>query len=97
MLSRAFGLLFCVVGLLLPHRLRIWFSEFLGWATQGVYYLYYGLMNYLLTELRQADDDRKHAVEPGEPDVRRDDPPQAFESEPGLPPTAENTEKRSSA
>jgi len=35
--------------------MRIWFSEFLGWATQGVYYLYYGLMNYLLKELRQAD------------------------------------------
>ena len=55
MLSRALGLLFCVIGLCLPHRLRIWFSEFLGWATQGVYYLYYGLMNYLLKELRQAD------------------------------------------
>ena len=55
MLSRAFGLLFCVIGLCLPHRMRIWFSEFLGWATQGVYYLYYGLMNYLLKELRQVD------------------------------------------
>ena len=55
MLSRFFGLLFCFVGLLLPHRARIWFSEFLGWATQGVYYLYYGLMNYLLNELRQAE------------------------------------------
>jgi len=68
MLSRALGLIFCVVGLILPHRARIWFSEFLGWATQGVYFLYYGLMNYLLTELRQVDADRESASEPRDPD-----------------------------
>ena len=59
MISRFFGWLLCVIGVLLPHRLRCWYSEFLGWCTQGVYFLYYGLLNFLLRELRKANPERK--------------------------------------
>ena len=57
MLSRALGFLICVIALMLPHRLRVWFSEFLGWITQGVYYAYYGLLNYLVANVKQTKTD----------------------------------------
>lgn len=54
MISRFIGILISLMGLLLPWRLRILFSEFLGWVTQAIYFTYFGIFNFILTELRKA-------------------------------------------
>mgnify|MGYP005648438195 CR=1 FL=1 len=56
MLGKIIGLFISLIGLLLPWRLRILFSEFLGWVTQLIYYTYYGIFNYILKELRESVD-----------------------------------------
>ncbi len=55
MISRLIGLIICTFALLLPWRLRVYFSELLGWITQFIYYTYYGILNYLLRELKKND------------------------------------------
>ncbi len=52
MISRFIGFMICLVGVLLPFRLRILFSEFLGWLYQGGNFFYYGTLNFLLRSLR---------------------------------------------
>lgn len=61
MLSRLIGFFLCLFALLLPWRLRVLFSEFLGWIIQGLYYTYYGIFNYVLTELRKSELEKKDA------------------------------------
>jgi hypothetical protein len=54
MIGRFIGFVLSLIGLLLPHRLRIWYSSFLGWCTQALYFAYYGLLNFIIKELREA-------------------------------------------
>ena len=49
-----------LIGLLLPWRLRILYSEILGWITQLVYFTYYGIFNFILSELRKAESENKN-------------------------------------
>ena len=56
MISRFIGIFISIIGLMLPWRLRILFSEFLGWVTQLVYFTYFGIFNFILNELRKAKD-----------------------------------------
>jgi len=59
MLGRAMAFLICCMGVLLPHRLRCLYSSFLGWCTQGVYFAYYGLVNFILRQLREAESKKR--------------------------------------
>lgn len=52
-------MIICLVGLILPWRLRVLFSEFLGWVTQAIYFTYFGIFNFILTELRKAKEAEK--------------------------------------
>ena len=68
MLGRAYIFIVCSFALLLPFRLRILFAEAIGWITQFVYFTYYGTLNYILKELKQAarePEDNRHAEPPG--------------------------------
>ena len=56
MFGKLLGFIVSVLGLLLPWRLRVIFSEILGWITQFVYYTYYGIFNYLLKELKHEEE-----------------------------------------
>lgn len=53
-MSKLIGLLISLIGVLMPWRLRIFFSELLGWFTQFIYFTYYGILNYLLKELKKT-------------------------------------------
>ena len=53
-MGKVIGLIISFIGLLLPWRLRIFFSEILGWITQFIYFTYYGIFNFILSELRKA-------------------------------------------
>lgn len=55
MISKFLGLIICLFALILPWRLRVLFSEFLGWVTQFIYFTYFGIFNYLLAELKKAE------------------------------------------
>lgn len=59
MISKLIGFTICLFAILLPFRLRILFAEFLGWLTQLIYYTYYGIFNYILSELRKAEMGKK--------------------------------------
>ena len=42
----------CILALMLPWRLRVMFANAMGWTAQGVYFLYYSLIKYLLKNLQ---------------------------------------------
>jgi hypothetical protein len=65
MISKVIGLIICLVSLLLPWRLRVLFSEFLGWVTQTIYYTYYGILNFLLKELK-SDQEKSSEIKKGD-------------------------------
>lgn len=54
MISRVIGFIICIIALALPWRLRVILSEILGWITQFIYYTYFGILNYILSEIRKA-------------------------------------------
>lgn len=47
--------------MLLPWRLRVIFAEGVGWIVQFFYLTYYGILNYLIKELHNAQPERKDA------------------------------------
>lgn len=59
MFSRAIAFAICIICLILPWRLRVIFGEILGWIIQSIYFSYYGIINYLLTELRKNNNQDK--------------------------------------
>lgn len=62
MISRAVALIICTIGVLLPWRARIIFSDLLGWTVQFIYFLYYGTLNFLLKELKKDNVSSKDEV-----------------------------------
>jgi len=54
------GFVICLIGILLPHRLRVIFSEALGWFLQVFYLAFYGTLNFLITELKKDDSFKKN-------------------------------------
>ncbi|MDP7322305.1 MAG: hypothetical protein QF441_17005 [Bacteriovoracaceae bacterium] len=59
MLSKIIGFIICFFALVLPWRIRIIFAELIGWIVQGFYYAYYGIFNYILKELKKAQEENK--------------------------------------
>ncbi len=57
MISRLIAVFLCTLALILPHRLRCWLSEVVGWSLQGIYFAYYGLFNFLVKELKSASEE----------------------------------------
>jgi hypothetical protein len=57
MIGKYLGIFISLIGLLLPWRLRILFSEILGWITQVIYFTYYGIFNFILNELRKSNEE----------------------------------------
>jgi hypothetical protein len=56
MFGRLIAFFVCLIGLILPFRLRIIFSEILGWFIQFIYFSYFGLFNFILKELKNVED-----------------------------------------
>ncbi len=48
-----FSLLICLIGLVLPWRLRVWYANLLGWITQGAYRVYQAVMKILVKNLQK--------------------------------------------
>ncbi|MBT3583804.1 MAG: hypothetical protein HN509_02765 [Halobacteriovoraceae bacterium] len=42
----------------MPWRLRILLSEVLGWITQFFYFTYFGILNFILKELKKAETEK---------------------------------------
>ncbi len=57
-MKRLLTLLVCLVGLILPWRLRVWYANALGWVTQGTYWVYQSVMRILVENLRKGKGDR---------------------------------------
>lgn len=55
MLSRIIAFFVCLIAVLLPYRLRIVFSEFVGWVVQFFYGTYFGIINFILKELKAVE------------------------------------------
>jgi hypothetical protein len=58
-MDRVIGFIICSFAVLMPWRLRIIFSELLGWLVQSFYFTFYGILNYILNELKKAELERK--------------------------------------
>ena len=63
MFSRVIAFFVCLIAVLLPFRLRILFAEFVGWVVQLFYGTYYGIINFILKELKKAEEGGKHGGE----------------------------------
>jgi hypothetical protein len=57
-MERYWAFFVCLIGVLLPWRLRVAYSEIVGWITQFIYYSYFGILNFILKELRKAELER---------------------------------------
>lgn len=53
-LRKCMAFFMCLIGLLLPWRLRIIYSEVLGWLFQFIYLNYVTLLNFIIKELKKA-------------------------------------------
>jgi hypothetical protein len=45
----------CAIGVLLPWRARIIFSEILGWITQFIYLNYIVILKFIINELEKTE------------------------------------------
>ncbi len=59
-MRRALAFMICVVGALLPLRLRVLYSEALGWFAQYYHYIFRSLVSFIVSEVekekaKQAD------------------------------------------
>lgn len=53
LIKRALGFMLCLVGIVLPCRPRIVYSEFLGWLFQGLYLAYFSTIKFIIKKLKQ--------------------------------------------
>lgn len=61
MLGKLLAWFICGLAILLPWRLRILYADLIGWVVQFLYFTYYGILNFLLAELRKAKEEKKDA------------------------------------
>lgn len=59
MLGKILGFFICFLALLLPFRLRILFTEALGWFIQFFYFAFYSTLNFILKELKKTDHNKE--------------------------------------
>jgi len=61
----------CLTALLLPHRLRIWLGEAVGWVFQGAFFLFDRLIAVFVRALSdKAPDDGPPGAERRDPEDR---------------------------
>ena len=53
MVLRAVSFGICIIGVLLPWRLRILYAEMIAWTVQSFYYMYFSLFRLILKNLEQ--------------------------------------------
>lgn len=75
-MSRILGLLLCLVAVALPWRLRVLYSEALGWVAQAYHSIFSSLLRFMLRHLREGEAWDKQGpsdegAEPPEEDERR--------------------------
>lgn len=64
-MERVWAFAVCLIGVLLPWRLRVVFSEIIGWFTQFIYFSYFGILNFILKELKKAELERAQKEKAG--------------------------------
>ena len=50
------GYVICLIGVLLPWRLRVVFSELLGWVMQALYFAYFSLLKFIVSSLADKEE-----------------------------------------
>ncbi|MFC1698404.1 hypothetical protein ACFL1I_00400 [Candidatus Omnitrophota bacterium] len=55
MLRKAIAFVICSIGIILPLRLRIIYSEILGWITQFMYLNYVLILKFIIKELKKSE------------------------------------------
>lgn len=40
--------------MVLPYKLRCLYTEFIGWIVQGLYFMYFSLLKFIVGQLRKA-------------------------------------------
>jgi len=58
-LRKILAFMVCLLGLLLPSRLRVLYSEALGWITQFVYLNYIVILKFIIKELDVSNKEAK--------------------------------------
>ena len=56
---KALAFTICLIGALLPWRLRVLYSELLGWIAQGYHYLFRSLVKLIVDEVRKDSPEKK--------------------------------------
>jgi hypothetical protein len=56
--KKLMGFFICFSALLMPGRIRVIFSEILGWITQFLYMNYFAILKYIINELNQSEEDK---------------------------------------
>lgn len=59
MLGKFLGFILCATAILLPFRLRIIFTEILGWFIQFFYLAFYSTLNFILKELKKSENEKR--------------------------------------
>jgi len=52
-MKRVFALIICLIGVILPWRLRIIFTELLGWIIQAVYFVFYSILKFIIVNFEK--------------------------------------------
>ena len=52
-----FAFLICLLGLVLPWRLRVLYANLLGWVTQGAYRFYQAVMRIIVEGLKKGEEE----------------------------------------
>jgi len=52
-MKRIFAFIICLIGVILPWRLRIIFAELLGWILQAIYFIFYSILKCIITNLKE--------------------------------------------
>jgi len=50
-MKRILAFIICFVGLILPCRLRIIYTEIIGWMTQFIYLIYFSILKFIVKNL----------------------------------------------
>ena len=72
-MRRILAFLLCALGALLPLRLRVLYSEALGWFAQYYHYLFRSLVTYIVREVEKDEAKRELQDPAGGGDGARDD------------------------
>jgi hypothetical protein len=63
-MRRALAFLICLLGALLPLRLRVLYSEALGWFAQYYHAMFRSLVTFIVSEVEKDKADRSEGNDP---------------------------------